>query len=179
MTGLQLVERARQLEATFGVKPPNNFSGAATVEILRAALSSKGNPVSSRNVFVRAVPVEVDLLVLRNTAEPFLGLLYEPQHVAVALEVKKTGTFGEDSLLKVKNDFGLLHKAGVSCAYVTFEERHGYRWAASKECLGFPCFTLAWHRKTAGPLEPTEDWERFLAYLKDSLAPSPLRGLTV
>jgi hypothetical protein len=168
MTGLQLVERARQLKAAFGVKPPKKFSGAATIEILREALSAEGIPVSSRDVFIRGIPVEIDLLVLHKAATPFLGLLYEPQHVAVALEVKKTGTFGEDSLVKIKNDFGVLQKAGVPCAYVTFEERRGYRWAASNECLGFPCFTLAWHTRTEGPLEQTEGWEHLLAFLWNS-----------
>lgn len=168
MTVADLVEKARKAKETFGTKCPK-FAGAATVEIIRAALARRGILTSSRDVFIRGVPVEIDLIIPCPGAKPFLGLVYEPAQVVLALELKNSGSFGEPTLQKIKRDFGRLRQAGVECAYLTFEERRGYKWAVSGERLGSPCFTLAWHRKTNGPVEPTRDWERFVVYVEDAL----------
>jgi hypothetical protein len=165
VTGEQIVTRARDEKAAFGIKC-SKFAGAVTVEILRAALTDEGIPVSPRDVFVRGIPVEIDLVVPRPKQEPLWGLLYEPGQVAAALEIKNTGTFGENSLAKIRRDFGHFREAGISCAYVTLEERRSYRWAASTEVLGFSCFTLAWHAFTGGPIEPTEAWVELVKFLR-------------
>ena len=170
MHGEELVGRARKAKEDFGANCPKKFAGAAAIEILRAALSDKGIVTSRRDVFVRAVPVEVDLIVLHKEEKPFLDLLYEPHQVAVALEVKKSGAFGKETLDKIRRDFARLSATGVRCAYVTFEERQSYRWKATSVDLGFPCFTLAWHKKTNGPLEPTQDWEGLVAFLRHAVA---------
>lgn len=173
-TGLHLVEKARKAKADFGQNASKKFAGAATVEILREALRAEGIDSSRRDVFIRGIGLEIDLVIPHRAANPMLGLVYEPNEVAAALEVKRSGSFGEKSIQKTRNDFCKLINVGIECAYVSFEERQSYRWRATKELLGGrECFTLAWHKNTDGPLEPTKDWERLLAYLRNLLALRP------
>lgn len=170
MRGEEIIEQARKAKRDFGTNCPKKFAGAVVIEILRSALHDEGIITSPRDVFVRGIPVEVDLIVPYKGEEPFLGLLYEPKQVAVALEVKKSGVFGEHALNKIRFDFAQLRESGIRCAYVTFEERQSYRWKATVENLGFPCFTLAWHKKTSESLEPTRDWESLVAFLQEIVA---------
>lgn len=170
MRGEEIVEKARKAKKDFGAHCPKKFAGAVVVEILRAALNDEGILTSPRDVFVRGVPVEIDLIVPYKGEQPCLGLLYEPNHVAVALEVKKSGLFGEHALTTIRSNVAWLREAGIRCAYVTFEERQSYRWKATTENLGVPCFTLAWHEKTDGPLQPTQDWEHLVAFLRELVA---------
>jgi len=164
----QVIARARELKTGFGVKC-SKFAGAVSVEILRAALASEGIPTSPRDVFVQGVPLEIDLVIPRPGEEPTLGVLYRAAQVAAALEVKTSGSFGDATIQKVRADFGRLREAHIKCAYVTLEERRGYRWALSSEDIGHPCFTLGWHRAAAGPFEVTEDWEKLLEFLRASI----------
>lgn len=161
----EVVRRARQAKESFGTKCPK-FAGAATVEILRDALTAASIPTSPRDVFVRGIPVEIDLIIPRTQQPPSLRLLYEPEQVAVAVEVKNSGSFGEGALRKVASDFKRLAEAGIRYVYVTFKERRDYRWAASTERLRFPCFTLALHRATGGPYEMTGEWDALVAHLR-------------
>jgi len=165
MIAKQIIARACGLKTDFGVKC-SKFAGAVSVEILRAALAHEGIPTSPRDVFVQGLPVEIDLVIPRPGEEPTLGVLYRAAQVAAALEIKNSGSFGDKTIQKVRADFGLFHEAGISCAYVTLEERHGYRWALSSESIGHPCFTLGWHKAAAGPFEVTEDWEKLLIFLR-------------
>jgi hypothetical protein len=127
MKGDQVVTRVRNLKAAFGVKC-SKFTGAVSVEILKPALAEEGIRTSPRNVFVRGIPVEVDLVIPREGQKPAVRLLYEPQQIAAALEVKNSDSFGESTLKKVRHDFGRLREANIRCAYVTLEERRSYRW---------------------------------------------------
>jgi hypothetical protein len=165
MDGERLITMAREAKIAFGVKC-SKFAGAVTVEILKAALLAEGIPTSPRDVFVRGIPVEIDLVVPRHGQQPVLGLLYEPQQVAVVLEVKNSGSFGSDAVEKIRNDFSRCREVGIACAYVTFEERRRHPWAASAERLGAPCFTLAWHRTSGGPIEATQEWADLLKFLQ-------------
>ncbi len=169
MNGDYIVKSTREAKAAFGVKC-SKFAGAVTVEILKAALANESIPTSPRDVFVRGIPVEIDLVVPRQGAKPALGLLYEPGQVAAALEIKNSGSFGESTLEKIRKDFAICQEAGIRYAYVTLEERRSYRWAASTELLGCHCFTLAWHKVTGGPIEPTEDWVGLVKFLRQCLA---------
>jgi hypothetical protein len=171
--GHEIVERLRKAKTDFGDCYPKKFGGAAATEILRVELCDEGILTSRRDVYVKGFSSEIDLLVPHKDAAPWLELLYQPREVAVALEVKKTGTFGEQSRDKIKNDFARLGQLGIKCAYVTFEERESYRWRPKQESLGFPCFALAWHKISDGPLVPTkegEDWEAFVSFLRNAIA---------
>ncbi|MCG6535978.1 MAG: hypothetical protein L7F78_15060 [Syntrophales bacterium LBB04] len=171
--GHQIVESLRKAKQDFGDPYPKKFGGAAAIEILRAAFSEEGIMTSRRDVFVKEFSSEIDLLVPRKDAAPWLELLYEPREVVVAIEVKKTGSYGERGRDKIKDDFARLDKLGVKCAYVTFEDRENYRWRPTEKFLGFRCFALAWHKITDGPLVPTKDgenWEALVSFLQKAIA---------
>jgi hypothetical protein len=175
--GRKIVESLRKAKKRFGASCPcpKKFGGAAAVETLRAELKKEGIKTSRRDVFIKGFPSEIDLIVPRKKAKPLLlDLLYEPEKVSVALEVKKSGSFGKQGIVKIKNDFKGLRRLGVKCAYVTFEDRKNYRWRPTRDRLdGFRCFALAWHKKTDGPLEPTENsegWEALVKFLRNEIA---------
>ena len=86
------------------------------------------------------------------------------------MEIKKMGSFGEQTLQTIRKNFNRLRELKVACAYVTLEERKSYRHKASEENLGFPCFTLAWHKVMDGPLEETKDWDRLLVFLRQRVS---------
>jgi len=178
MRGEVLVDKVRKIKTDFGASLPresrksgklNKFGGAAAIQILREALGDEGIVTSQRDVFMRGVKAEVDLIVPHAGQKPFLDLLYEPNQVVAALEVKKSGIYREKALEKTRNDFARLKEAGIPCAYVTFEERRNFQRRATCENLGVPCFTLAWHKKADGPLEPTQDWEGLVKFLREAV----------
>ena len=78
------VDKAREM---FGPKC-DKYVGAVTVEAIRRALKRHGIETSSRDVFIRGVPIEVDLLIARRPSGPKDELLYRPQDVAAAFEIK-------------------------------------------------------------------------------------------
>jgi hypothetical protein len=122
MNGEQIVRQARDMKVAFSAKC-SKFAGAVSVELLKSALAAEGIAASSRDVFVRGIPVEVDLVIPCAAQVPALGVLYEPQQVTAALEVKNSGLFGGGSLAKLRDVFGRFRAIGIQCAYVTLEER--------------------------------------------------------
>jgi hypothetical protein len=172
MTGEEIVRQARNANRGFQLKC-RKFAGAMAAELMKKALAGEGIPTSARDVFIRGIPLEIDLIVPRRGQEPSLGLLYEPQQAAVALEIKKMGSFGDKTLQTIRNNFTQLRERGVLCAYVTLEERKTYRYKATEENLGgFPCFTLVWHKGKGGdgPVEETQDWDRLLVFLRQCMS---------
>ena len=168
LRGKEIVERARKAKQNFGPSYPKKFGGAVAIEILREALGEEGIRTSRRDVYIRGIPSEIDLIIPRTDDKPWLDLLYEPQQVAIALEIKKTGSFGQKGRDKIRDDFAQLTNAGIGCAYVSLEERQNYKWRPKEmdTAFGYPCFNLAWHEKDNGPLFQTDDWERLIAFLR-------------
>jgi hypothetical protein len=169
LRGHEIVESARKAKRSFGANCPKKFGGAAAIEILRAELKKEGVATSRRDVFVKGCLSEIDLIVPQKNAKPLLNLLYKPYEVRFALEVKKSGSFGRRGRQKIKMDFNALRKLGIKCAYLTFEDRKNYRWRPTQRAVGFPCFALAWHKNTDGPLERTgvdEGWEALVNFLR-------------
>lgn len=162
---LDSVSKAKQ---AFGTKC-SKFLGSVTVELLRMALFDSGINVSARDVFIRGVPIEIDLIVSKPDVSPFAGLLYEPSDVLAAFEVKNTGLFGESSLKSIRRAFSLIKKAqsDIYCVYVTLAERKNYKWAANKDNLGVDVFTLFWHNGSEKHrrYESTGDWYRLIKKL--------------
>ena len=175
MTGQEIIMEAREASERFEqFGTCRKFGGAATIGIVKKALAEEGIPTSARDVFIKGVPLEIDLIVPRRGAKPSLGgILYEPPEVAVALEIKKCGLIGKESLAAIRHNFRLLAAQGVCCAYVTLEERKTYRYKATPENLGVPgCFTLHWHQKETGTerFRTTKDWARLIRFLRKKLS---------
>jgi len=167
MTGEEIVSRAWDECERFG--KCGKFAGAAAVEIMKQALAEEGISTSVRDVFIQGLPVEIDIIVPYARVEPLLnGLLYQPMHVACALEIKLSGLHSKGDVPSLTRKFERAKALGVHSAYVTFGERQSYRHKASEEILRFPCFTLTWHTKNT--LTDTGDWPRFLTHIRQCLS---------
>lgn len=143
----------------------NKFRGALTVELIRNSLHDMHMPVSARDVFIRAIPLEIDLLILKRGAVPDFNLLYRPGDVAAALEVKYRGPFGERAFSGTKANFERIGRIGshIECIYVTVRENRGYKWAINSQNLGFPAFTLFLDQ--ASDCTPTGEWQKLIAHI--------------
>jgi hypothetical protein len=170
LSGKKIVEQARQAKRDFGKEYPKKYGGAVAVEILRKALQEEGIITSKRDVFVRGISCEFDLIIPLIREHGWMDLLYEPNQVLIALEVKKTGTFAKSGRDNIKKTCDLLKTAGIKYAYVSFEERENYKYRPTKEICGCECFNLAWHKQSDGPLEDTGDWQRLVGYLRQVIA---------
>jgi len=144
----------------------SKFSGAATVEIVKRALKNRGILSSRPGVFIRGIPIEIDLLIPREGAVPEYGLVYEAEDVLAVLEIKNHGSFGEGTISRIRQGFQRIHKLNkkIYCAYVTLMERKGYKWAITESNLGFPGYTLFWHSGAGANYraESSGDWERLV-----------------
>lgn len=165
----RLVKKVRTAKREFWPKC-GKFSGAVAVEYIRRQLRTKGLEVSARDVFIRGVPIELDLIVPRKGTIPGLGLLYEPADVRAVLEVKNCGCFGEQAVKSVRTTFKQIRKLlpDVTCIYVTLEERPTYKCVVTDTDVGAPACTLAWHKDTDGPYWPTTDWRRLVSLLRNA-----------
>jgi hypothetical protein len=167
MTGEEIVTQAWDACEAFG--KCGKFAGAATVEIVKQALADEGLPTSVRDVFIKGLPVEWDIVVPRLSAQPLLnGLIYEPAQVACALEIKLSGLHGKEDALRISYNFERAKALGVSCTYITLGERQSYLHKACEKNLSFPIFTITWH--TANSLTDTGDWGRLLTFLRARLS---------
>lgn len=139
-----LILEARTIKADFGAKC-SKFAGAVSVEFLRKALRRHGIPVSQRDVFIRGVPIEIDLLIPRPGSAAELDLLWDPANVLVAIEVKNSGMFGADGVARLRNSFAAIKAKcpQITCLYITYEERRNHKWAVTPSKLGDPAFTIA------------------------------------
>jgi hypothetical protein len=166
MTGEEIANKAWDRSEEFG--KCNKFAGAVATEILKEALASEGIPTSVRDVFIKGLPIEWDLVVPRAHAAPALnGLLYESSDVVCALEIKLSGLHSQEDVPRMSQKFERAKSLGISCVYVTIGERETYRHRATSENLGFPAFTLMWHR--AEPVD-TGDWKKLLSFLKTQIS---------
>jgi hypothetical protein len=151
----------------FGMKCPK-YAGAITVEIFRSALQKIGFIVSERDVFIRGVPFEIDLLIPSFTAKPKNRILYEPFEVMVAFEIKNTGMFGELGVKAIRRSFAQIKSVNekIECIYLTLTERPSYKWAVTTEKLGLvgEAFTLFGHSSSEKKMVYTSsgDWQKFI-----------------
>lgn len=142
------------------------FAGTITVEIIKGALEKHGILASPRDVFIKGLPIEIDLLVPKRDIAPEHGILYDPQDVLAVLEIKNYGSFGESTINTIKKSFQRINQLNkeIYCAYVTLTERKDYKWAISRENIGFPSYTLFWHYGSGKnfKIEPSGDWEKLV-----------------
>jgi hypothetical protein len=83
------------------------------------------------------------------------------------MEIKLSGLHSQDDVPRMSQNFERAKSLNISCAYVTIGERESYRYRATAENLGFPAFTLMWHRKDPAD---TKEWEKLLLFLKACLS---------
>jgi hypothetical protein len=165
----ELLELVNAAKKNFRAKCPK-YSGAVSVELIRHALKKHGIEASSRDVFIKDVPVEIDFIISKSESVPEHGTLYQPEDVLAAFEIKNTGSFGQSTIDNTKRCFSLIKQSNpkIFCAYVTLSERKNFRWAVSEENLGSPAYTLFWHSGSRLKLrhEPSGDWQRLINDLR-------------
>jgi len=112
------------------------------------------------------VPIEIDLLLPKASAVPENGILYQPEDVFIALEIKNSGAFGEETIRRIKKNFLTIQQRNkrIRCFYVTLAERKGYKWAIAEDNLGFPAYTLFWYSGSSKnrKFESSGDWQRLI-----------------
>jgi len=154
--------------------PSRKFSGTVTTELIRQALLDSGIPVSSRDVFIRGLPLEIDLLILSKGAKPRFEVLYEPSDVLACLEVKNAGSFGESTIQGTKTAFARARAVipDAQCFYVSLRERSGFRGAVTDENVAARAFTLFEYSGSGKcyRLWPTGDWPKLQQVLQDLVA---------
>jgi hypothetical protein len=154
----------------FGAKC-KKFAGALAVELLKEALQRNEIVTSARDVYIETVPVEIDLLIPKRSAVARHGILYRPEDVSVAFEVKNSGSFGEDTIKQTGRAFGLIRTANPSirCVYITLHERRGYKHMVTEENLKHPVFTLFWYKGSSEKnrtFEASGDFAKLIESLK-------------
>jgi hypothetical protein len=161
----QIFEEVEKAKASFGIVC-NKFSGALTVEVIRQHLEKHGFCVSSRDVFIKGVNSELDILVVKKPAAPKHGIIYEPSDVVCALEIKNHGAFGEKTTLDLKETFREIKSKnpGILCCYVTLLERETYKNKVTSEKLGYPAYTVFYYK--GKNRWATGDWTKFLEELR-------------
>ncbi|MGA2543097.1 MAG: hypothetical protein ABSG78_16225 [Verrucomicrobiota bacterium] len=122
------------------------LTGALAIEAVRHQLLKSGFTVSGRDVFIGGIPTEFDTLVVRPTAKPAFGIVYNPSDVAALLEIKFSGAYSQQVLPHLRQLFDRVNRAHphIQCIYVTVCERRTYKYRITSKALGWPSFTLNW-----------------------------------
>lgn len=101
MDDYNIFEMISKAKKDFGVKCAK-FTGAVTVEVIKYALEKHGIFTSPRDVFIKNLPIEIDLLIPKTGAVPEYDAIYDPNDVLVVLEIKNYGSFGEKPLTMLR-----------------------------------------------------------------------------
>ncbi len=146
------------------------YSGALTVELIRDALEEEGIQTSPRDVYIRDLPMEIDLIIPVRNAKPGNRLLYEPTDVLAIVEVKNSGSFGARTIEVVSHNFQRVKNLNhnIRCCYVTLAERKGFKYAVTSANSGGEAYTLFWHTGSGANLKyhHTRKWGKFVAEMQ-------------
>jgi hypothetical protein len=164
-----IFSEVEQAKKSFG-RRYKKLSGALTVEVLKSHLEKNGFFVSNRDVFIRGVDSEIDLLVIRRNATPRYNLIFESDDVVAALEVKNYGSFGKDSISQIRTAFDKIksQNTNIFCCYITLLERESYKYRITSKMLGYPAYTIFFHKGEGKKIQliNTGEWDKFLNDLK-------------
>lgn len=168
---LDFLNTIKDTEKRLGFKS-KKFSGQIVVELLSQVIINQGHLLCSKpNSFISGVPIEIDLLIIHPSAKPVLNVLYRPEEVIAAIEVKKSGLIGAKADKKVDSDF---HRIGCSSDnkiktfYVSLTEDQNKTTELERSDRNFVFFK----RGKQGKLSSTGDYDKFLTmlhFLKTSL----------
>jgi len=154
------------------------FIGALTTELLRKELIREGFNVSNRDVFIRGIPYELDLVILKKRARAQENLLYDSNQVLAVLEIKFRGIYSRDGVENIKRVFSSIKKVNkkIKCIYLTVSENTNYKYYPDEQKLGDFSFLLL-ERKTnleraieKRKLRITGDWNKLLkVFMKEKI----------
>jgi len=143
----------------------SKYFGALTVEVIRQALMENSVPVSARDVFIRGIPIEFDLLIPRHGATCLNSILYDPEDVIAVFEIKSSGLFDYNSKNRIEKCFEKVRQRNpkIFCGYVTLSERQSFHEKNFDENeWAYPLF---WYRQLKGNelYESTGAWQKLLS----------------
>jgi hypothetical protein len=149
MTTVPILDEIRTIAESFSSVRPRErtkVTGALAIEVIRRHLREAGIPVSARDVFVQGNPTEFDTLVVRASANPVCGIVYEPRDVAAILEIKYSGVYSQDVPTALQRSFQRIKEEHphIECVYLTVCENPKFRFRITTPIFGFPAFTLYW-----------------------------------
>lgn len=147
------------------------FSGALAVELMKRSLKQSGVPVSPRDVFIKGVGIEIDLIVPKLGVRPKHNLIYEAQDVIAAMEIKYRGTFALDAVDKIRANFEKIQQVNkhIQCLYITVIETKGYKGAVLTKNLKYPAYTFNWWCGNKLGVKPSKDWNKLVHKLTSML----------
>ena len=150
-------------------KPCTKYVGAVAIEVIRGELQAHGFEVSPRDVFIDGLPIEFDLLITRSRITPEDGVLYAPRDVLAVFEIKTAGSFGEETVNRVKMCFEQVQGANpaILCVYLTLEERESFSWKVTCDNIPGRAYTLFWwnQKNKQDVYRATGDWEMLITDL--------------
>jgi hypothetical protein len=143
--------------------------GAATAQTIRMHLIKHGFNVSQRNVYIKGIPNEFDLLLLKRGVSNHM-LIYPPDEILAVFEVKFRGSFGRptiDGLIDVCKKIKDANRK-ISCLYITVLEGKTYKNKVTYANSGWNTFEMFYYKGdiVTGPKEDTKDWYKLLKYIK-------------
>jgi hypothetical protein len=150
------------------------FVGALTVELLRKEFLKLGLNLSNRDVFIRGIPSELDLLVAKTGNYPEENLVYDADQVLAVFEIKFRGSYGKSTVDEIKDVFDSIKRLNrhIECFYVSISENKRYKYRITEDNLGYDCFEL-FTRDTnlesalkREQLRLTGDWQRLVQRLQ-------------
>jgi hypothetical protein len=81
MTNTPILDEIQDITQDFEAIPPRErtkLTGAVAIEVIRTHLVEAGIPVSPSDVYMRGIPAEFYALVVRSSAKPAAGMIYDP-----------------------------------------------------------------------------------------------------
>lgn len=172
---IEIFEKIEKLRNGHGVKS-SKFLGAITSEVIKYYLIREGFNVGERDCFIKGVPNEIDLVILRKGAKPIFGPYYNPDDVLAIIEMKYRGIYTESDLLSINKMFenvkGVNKK--IKRIYLTIYENKKHKYRATPKNLNGNTFELfspegsiESHMKRGTFYESkTGCWEKLISFLK-------------
>jgi hypothetical protein len=180
MEAQSILDEIRRISSSLCSVSPRyrtKLTGALAIEIIRDRLIRSDIPVSYRDVFLKGDPIEFDVLVVRPTARPLYGIVYDPRDVAAVLEIKFSGVYSQNvssQLRRIFEHIKLAH-SHIQCVYITVCESPKYKYRMTTEVLGFPAFTLNWWKDGKRTyVNPGNEWHEVVSCLRNALTCLPV-----
>lgn len=179
MSQRPILDDVRTITESFSstrLRKRTKLTGALAIEVLRDYFHKAGVSVSTRDVFIRGNPTEFDALIVRPTASPLYGIVYEPMDVAAILEIKFSGVYSKESPMALKECFDNVRAKHphIECVYITICENPRVRFHITTAMLGYPAFTLYWvNSDWTSAKEPGDSMHSIIACLQNALRQLP------
>jgi len=155
----------------------NKFLGAITIEVIKKFLKKEGFNVSERDSFIKGVPNEIDLMILKENVTPIFSSYYNPEDILAIFEIKFRGSFGASDIEHIKKMFENVRGVNpkIECIYLTIYENQRYKHRINKTNVYGEIFELfkpstnmnSAIKKGVFYDSASGDWEKLVKYIKD------------